>query len=70
MKLAELEQKLKDLNLKGAIQLDAATKINDVQLFIESHISFLKANSGNIVYLPYYTRLMKFYTFWGKKGKS
>lgn len=60
MKLSELESKLseikefKNLNLKGGV-------ITDPHKFIQLNISYLKSQSGNRRYLPYYERLLEFY---------
>lgn len=39
--------------------LGVSQVINDVDLFISGHISFLKANAGKRRFLPYYNRLLK-----------
>ena len=62
MKLHELKDKLSQLNLKDydGMHLDSGT-ILDAEKFVQNHISFLEANAGNITYLCYYDRLLKFY---------
>ena len=62
MKLHELKDKLSQLNLKDydGMQLDSGT-ILDAEKFVQNHISFLKANTGNITYICYYDRLLEFY---------
>ena len=62
MKLHELKEKLNDLNLKDydGMQLDSGT-ILDAEKFVQNHISFLEANTGNITYICYYDRLLEFY---------
>ena len=62
MKLHELKEKLSQLNLKDydGMHLDSGT-ILDAEKFVQNHISFLEANAGNITYLCYYDRLLKFY---------
>lgn len=60
MKLAELEQKLKEIKEFKNLNLKDG-KINDPQKFIEINISYLKSQSGNRRYLPYYYRLLEFY---------
>ena len=60
MKLAELEQKLKEIKEFKNLNLKDG-KINDPQKFIEINISYLKAQSGKRRYLPYYERLLEFY---------
>lgn len=60
MKLAELETKLKEIKEFKNLNLKDG-KITDPKKFIELNISYLKAQSGNRRYLPYYDRLMEFY---------
>jgi hypothetical protein len=42
-------------------KLSECEVIVDVELFVETHISFLRANAGNRLFLPYYLRLDKLY---------
>ena len=62
MKLHELKEKLNNLELKqyDGMQLDSGT-ILDAEKFVQNHISFLEANTGNITYICYYDRLLEFY---------
>ena len=62
MKLHELKEKLSQLNLKDydGMHLDSGT-ILDAEKFVQNHISFLEANAGNMTFLCYYDRLLKFY---------
>lgn len=60
MKLEQLEQKLKEIKEFKNLNLKDG-KITDPQKFIELNISYLKSQSGNRRYLPYYTRLLEFY---------
>jgi hypothetical protein len=60
MKLEQLEQKLKEIKEFKNLNLSHGT-ISDPQKFIELNISYLKAQSGNRRYLPYYDRLLEFY---------
>lgn len=60
MKLVDLEQKLKEIEEFKNLNLKDGT-ITDPQKFIELNISYLKAQSGNRRYLPYYDRLLEFY---------
>jgi len=60
MKLAELEQKLKEIKEFKNLNLSHGT-ISDPQKFIDLNISYLKSQSGNRRYLAYYTRLLEFY---------
>jgi hypothetical protein len=60
MKLAELEIKIKEIKEFKNLNLKHG-KINDPQKFIDLNISYLKAQSGNRRFLPYYERLLEFY---------
>ena len=62
MKLHELKQKLNELNLKDydGMHLKGGT-ILDAEKFVQNHISFLEANTGNSTFLLYYNRLLEFY---------
>ena len=60
MKLVDLEQKLKEIEEFKNLNLKDGT-ITDPQKFINLNISYLKAQSGNRRYLPYYDRLLEFY---------
>ena len=60
MKLAELEQKLKEITEFKNLNLTHG-RITDPQKFIDLNISYLKAQSGNRRYLQYYERLLEFY---------
>lgn len=60
MKLDILETKLKEIKEFKNLNLTHG-RITDPQKFIELNISYLKANSGNRRYLPYYERLLEFY---------
>lgn len=42
------------------IKLNECETIYNQKLFIETHINYLKVNSGNSCYYPYYKRLIKF----------
>jgi len=46
---------------KGVFKLNKCTTFNDPKKLVYTHISYLKANSGNRVYLPYYERLKQLY---------
>jgi hypothetical protein len=60
MKLAELEVKIKEIKEFKNLNLKHGT-ISDPQKFIDLNISYLKAQSGNRRFLPYYERLLEFY---------
>jgi len=60
MKLEQLEQKLKEIKEFKNLNLSHG-KITDPQKFIDLNISYLKSQSGNRRFLPYYERLLEFY---------
>lgn len=43
------------------IRLNQCSVIKDPKVFVESHLSVLRANSGKKLVMPYYERLLKFY---------
>jgi hypothetical protein len=55
--IEEMEQFFKSIKLPEMIKLDQCSKITDVPLFVESHLSVLKAQNGNRRYMPYLDRL-------------
>ena len=56
--IEELEAFFHDAELPSEpIRLDACTVITNVSLFIESHLSYVKAHDGNDRYMPYLDRL-------------
>jgi len=60
MKLDILEAKLKEIKEFKNLNLSHG-KITDPKKFIELNISYLKSQSGNRRFLPYYERLLEFY---------
>lgn len=56
MKAQEIEKILPN---KGQFQLSKHEQITDLGKFKEAHLSFLYGNKGNMVYMPYYERLLK-----------
>ena len=58
MKLEQIEDYLNSVTLPEYITIKQGEKIVDVKGFVDSHISALKANSGNRTFLPYYNRLL------------
>lgn len=60
MKLDILEAKLKEIKEFKNLNLKHG-RITDPKKFIDLNISYLKAQSGNRRYLPYYDRLLEFY---------
>lgn len=62
--LDEIEQFFEEHGVpKKEFRLDAATVIKDPQKFVAGSISFLKNNSGNPTFVPYYQRLHKYYQY-------
>lgn len=60
MKLNEIIQGLEQI--KEFKQLSFCWgRINDVQKFIDTNVSYLKSNSGKLRFKPYYDRLLEFY---------
>ena len=59
--LDAIELFFKDYKNKQHLKLDDCTQINDVKQFASVHIQYLRSNSGNIRYLPYFDRLNKVY---------
>lgn len=60
MKLAELETALQGIKEYKVLKFHFG-KIDKPNKFIETHLQFLKSNSGKRRFLPYYTRLLEFY---------
>jgi hypothetical protein len=46
---------------KEEFELSPGVRVIDPEKFVNSHLSFLKANPGNKAYRPYYDHLHKFY---------
>ena len=60
--LNEIEQFFETYNFNDqVIEVDQCTKITNLKTFVQSHISILKKNKGNILYMPYFERLKKIY---------
>lgn len=59
MTLTEIEKKLKTKRFNEPIILDSCTTITNLNKFIKSHLTILKANSGKETFKPYYERLKK-----------
>ena len=61
VEISELETYFATAKLPAEpVQLDVCSKIIDVNLFIESHLSIVKANNGISTFLPYLNRLQTF----------
>ncbi|WP_288954489.1 DUF6371 domain-containing protein [uncultured Polaribacter sp.] len=60
VQIKELESFFKNMKLsKSEIKLNQCTTILNVNRFITSHLSTIKANNGNLIYLPYLVRLQE-----------
>jgi hypothetical protein len=58
--LEELDSFFKNIKLpKKEIKLNQCATILNVNKFITSHLATVKANNGNLIYLPYLERLQK-----------
>lgn len=57
--VSELEALFSTAQLPREIQLDHASRITDVKLFVESHLAVLKQNEGRAAYDGFYDRLEK-----------
>ena len=44
-------------SIKHTVTVSKDIVIIDMNLFISSHISYLRANKGNLAYMPYFERL-------------
>ena len=55
--ITELETFFSSAKLPGTIKLNQCSTITDVPLFMESHLSIVKAQNGNTRYVPYLERL-------------
>jgi hypothetical protein len=60
MKLKELIEELAKISHYKQLSFHFGTIIN-VDQFLSTHISYLKANTGNKRFIPYYKRLLEFY---------
>jgi hypothetical protein len=67
MTLTELETYFNNQTLPKQVKLSQCETIIDMDKFIKSHISVLKANSGNCAYLPFWDRLNKLHELLTKK---
>jgi len=43
------------------VSIKESEVINDIELFVKTHIQYLKHNKGNKRFLPYYNRLLLLY---------
>lgn len=60
MKIDQIEKAFeKHIDVATLIIVRPDLKIFDMNKFVSSHISYLRANSGNVLYMPYYDRLLE-----------
>ena len=57
--IAEMEEFFKAVKLPDTIKLNVCSTITDPSLFIDSHLSIVKAQNGNLRYKPYMDRLIE-----------
>jgi hypothetical protein len=67
MTLTDLETYFATAELPKEIRLNRFSYLTDVQLFVNYHISVLKAHPKNSRFMPYYLRLMELYRVLSKK---
>ena len=67
MGVDELEKRVRAASFDNNIPISGG-KITDVQKFIDSHITTLRANSGKRLFMPYYKRLVSLLDY--EKGKQ
>lgn len=61
MKLEQLEKELSKFEIPDKLIVKKDFNIIDCKKFLDSHLTILKANSGNKRFIPYYNRLILFY---------
>jgi hypothetical protein len=61
VKLAELENYFNSIELPKEFKLNNYTFIKDIDVMVNTHISILKANIGNVYFKPYHDRLVELY---------
>lgn len=65
--LTVIEEYFKDVEFTDDhLELDQCTTVTNIKAFYESHLTLLKANSGNKLVMPYYQRLLKLYNIYKK----
>lgn len=63
--LTVIEEYFKDMDFTDDhIELDECTTVTNIKEFYESHLTILKANTGNKIVMPYYQRLLKLYNIY------
>lgn len=66
--VAELE-KMKELDIKCPIYMDAWTAITDHRVFVDAHVSMIRAHFGTKLATPYWNRLIEFRNHIKEKNK-
>ncbi len=59
MKLDELEEELERAVFRPPVRLSAGERVLYPEKLINTHLRYLKANSGNRAFKPYYDRLLE-----------
>ena len=57
--LNELEEFFKKVSRVGAVQLDEGSKVENVSIFVDSHLKVLRHNGDKPMYDVFYQRLLK-----------
>lgn len=58
--ISEIEQFFQSATFPAEpIKLDQCTTINNIRLFIDTHLEIVKANNGSPTYEPYFNRLIQ-----------
>ncbi len=71
MKIDQIEEAfLKHMDTELPVVVRADLKITDLSKFVSNHISYLRGNSGNALYMPYYERLIETLRYLDKKADT
>ena len=62
MTLEQVEEleKMKDLDIPCPVYMDAWTAITNHRVFVDAHVSFIRAHFGTKLATPYWNRLIEF----------
>jgi hypothetical protein len=66
MTFQQLIKFFETITLPKEIKLTEHETITDCQKFVNGHIEYLKAKSGNKTFLPYFERILKLYEILNK----
>jgi hypothetical protein len=71
MRYPELKRRLLEIELPTEpIKLSNNEVITDVKKMITSHVTTLDANPGNLIYMPYYNRLVDLYEILSSRNEQ